>query len=100
MSFEERYAVSRRVIEKFHPGRGKELEKPVSVCWADTPYAEGVSAFWPDQFRTTHYATLCKPDGPFYFAGEHMSYLNAWQEGAALAAHEAIKLLQARVATA
>lgn len=100
MSFEERYAVSRRVIEKFHPGRGKELEKPFSVCWADTPYAEGVSAFWPDQLRATHYVTLCRPDGPFYFAGEHMSYLNAWQEGAALAAHEAIKLLQARVSAA
>ena len=97
MSFEERYAVSRRVIEKFHPGRGKELEKPFSVAWADTPYSLGVSAFWPDNLRATHYATLCKPDGPFYFAGEHMSYLNAWQEGAALAAHEAIKLIQARV---
>lgn len=100
MSFEERYAVSRRVVEKFHPGRGKELEKPFSVSWADTPFSEGVSAFWPDALRKTHYATLCKPDGPFYFAGEHMSYLNAWQEGAALAAHEAIKLVRARVSAA
>ena len=58
---------------------------------------QGVSAFWPDAMRSTDYAVLCKPDGPFYFAGEHMSYLNAWQEGAALAAHEAIKLVQARV---
>jgi monoamine oxidase len=97
MSFEERYAISRRVVEKFHPGRGKELEKPFSVSWRDTPYSEGVSAFWPDNLRSTDYAVLCKPDGPFYFAGEHMSYLNAWQEGAALAAHEAIKLIQARV---
>ena len=97
MSFEERYAISRRVVEKFHPGRAQELEKPFSVSWRDTPYSEGVSAFWPDAMRSTDYAVLCKPDGPFYFAGEHMSYLNAWQEGAALAAHEAIKLVQARV---
>ena len=100
MSFEERFAVSRRVVEKFHPGRGKELEKPATVAWGDTPYSLGVAAFWPEQLRKQHYPTLCKPDGPFYFAGEHMSYLNAWQEGAALAAHEAIKLLQARVAAA
>lgn len=100
MSFEERYAVSRRVVDKFHPGRGKELEKPVSVAWGDTPYSLGVAAFWSDKLRETHYPTLCRPDGPFYFAGEHMSYLNAWQEGAALAAHEAIKLIQARVAAA
>jgi len=100
MSFEERYAVSRRVVEKFHPGRGKELEKPFTVSWRDTPYSEGVAAFWSEAQRATDYAVLCKPDGPFYFAGEHMSYLNAWQEGAALAAHEAIKLIQARVSVA
>jgi len=100
MSFEERYAVSRGVIEKFHPGRGKELAKPFTVAWKQTPYSEGVAVNWSENQRTSAYATLCKPDGPFYFAGEHMSYINAWQEGAALAAHEAIKLIQARVAAA
>jgi len=100
MSFEERYAVSRRVVEKFHPGRGKELAKPFTVSWKQTPFNEGVAVNWSDSQRTGAYATLCKPDGPFYFAGEHMSYINAWQEGAALSAHEAIKLLQARVSAA
>ncbi len=41
MSLEERWAVSRRVIEKFHPGRGKELEKPFSVSWKHTPSQRG-----------------------------------------------------------
>jgi len=98
MSLEERFAISRAVIEKFHPGRGKELEKPFSVSWKHTPYSEGVSVNWSENQRTGAYATLCRPDGPFVFAGEHMSYINAWQEGAALAAHEAIKLIQAKVA--
>lgn len=61
---------------------------------------EGVSVGWSENQRSTDYAELCKPDGPFYFAGEHMSYINAWQEGAALAAHEAIQLIQARVSAA
>lgn len=100
MSLEERFAISRRVVEKFHPGRGKELAKPFSVSWKHTPYSEGVAVGWSPAQRTTDYAVLCKADGPFYFAGEHMSYINAWQEGAALAAHEAIKLIQARVSAA
>ena len=100
MSFAERYEVSRRVIEKFHPGRGQELQKPFTVSWRQTPFSEGVSANWSPQQRASDYAVLCRPDGPFYFAGEHMSYVTAWQEGAALAAHEAIKLIQARVSAA
>ena len=98
MSFEERYAISRRVIEKFHPGRSQELTKPFSVSWRETPFSEGVAVGWSENQRKTDYATLCRPDGPFLFAGEHMSYINAWQEGAALAAHEAIKLIRAKVA--
>ncbi len=97
MSFEERYAISRRVIEKFHPGHGKDLTKPFTVSWRDTPFSEGVAVNWSESQRKGAYALLCRPDGPFYFAGEHMSYINAWQEGAALSAHEAIKLIQARV---
>lgn len=97
MSFDERFALSRRVIDKFHPGHGKDLTKPFSVSWMQTPYSEGVAVGWKDEQRTTDYAELCKPDGAFYFAGEHMSYINAWQEGAALSAHEALKLIQARV---
>ena len=64
-------------------------------------YSEGVGALWdegPGGARGQKYAELLKPEGPIYFAGEHLSYVGLWQEGAALSAHEAIKLLQARVA--
>ena len=33
---------------------------------------------------------LLKGDGPFLFAGEHMSYINGWQEGAVRSAHRAL----------
>ncbi|MBX3484640.1 FAD-dependent oxidoreductase [Phenylobacterium sp.] len=98
MSFEERFAISRRVIDKFHPGRGRELTKPFTVSWRDTPFSEGVSVNWSESQRRGAYAALCAGDGPFVFAGEHMSYVNAWQEGAALASFEAIKLIRARTA--
>jgi monoamine oxidase len=38
---------------------------------------------------------LLKPEGPIVFAGEHLSYQGLWQEGAALSAHEALKLVAA-----
>ena len=39
--------------------------------------------------RRSHEAlpTLLKGDGPFLFAGEHMSHINGWQEGAVRSAH-------------
>ena len=41
------------------------------------------------------YAELLKPEGPIVFAGEHLSYQQTWQEGAASSAHEALKLVAA-----
>jgi monoamine oxidase len=58
------------------------------------PYSEGVGALWPDD-RGGQYAELLKPEGPVVFAGEHLSYQGLWQEGAALSAHEALKLVAA-----
>jgi monoamine oxidase len=55
---------------------------------------------WPggpggNQPRPPLYAELLKPEGPIVFAGEHLSYQQTWQEGAALSAHEALKLVAA-----
>ena len=41
---------------------------------------------------------LLRPEGPIVFAGEHLSYQGLWQEGAALSAHEALKLVEAMAA--
>ncbi|WP_269713396.1 flavin monoamine oxidase family protein [Caulobacter sp. NIBR2454] len=99
-SFEDRFALSRRVIEKFHPGRGSELALPATVSWRQTPFSDGVAVGWREDQRATDYAMLSKPDGPFYFAGEHMSYINAWQEGAALSAQESVLAIHKRAMAA
>ena len=62
--------------------------------------SEGVGAMWPGgpvnpRDRGAPYAELLKPEGPIVFAGEHLSYQGTWQEGAAMSAHEALKLLAA-----
>ena len=39
------------------------------------------------------YSVLNTPDGPFYFAGEHLSRIGAWQEGAILSARRAANMI-------
>ena len=100
LSHEERFRISRASLEALHPGKSNLLGKGVTVAWGLTPYSEGVSPMWPGGPgglgpRPPLYAELLKPEGPIVFAGEHLSYQPAWQEGAATSAHEALKLLSA-----
>src|SRR4051812_17529049 len=96
----ERLQVCRESVEALHPGRSKHLAKGVSVGWGLVPYSEGAGALWgngPGDFapRGARYAEVLRPEGPIVFAGEHLSYQGLWQEGAALSAHEALKLVAA-----
>ncbi len=102
LSNEERLAVCRQSMEALHPGRSHLLGKGVSVSWGQVPWSEGVGAIGPDfddsppgVARGARYLELLKPEGPIVFAGEHLSYVGLWQEGAALSAHEALKLVAA-----
>jgi monoamine oxidase len=102
LSHEERFRISRESIEALHPNKSHLLRKGVTVAWGLTPYSEGVGALWgrgPGSItpRGPAYAELLKPEGPIVFAGEHLSYQGTWQEGAALSAHEALKLIAAMV---
>lgn len=99
----EQIKISRDSIEALHPGKSHLLQNPVVVNWGQVPYSEGVGALWgggpaDDAPRGAQYAELLKPEGPIVFAGEHLSYVGLWQEGSALSAHEALKLIQAMVA--
>ncbi len=46
------------------------------------------------------YETLIEPDGRIIFAGDHVSHIVAWQEGACLSALRAVQLLSDRVKAA
>jgi monoamine oxidase len=102
LSNDEQFRIVRESIEALHPGKSRLLAKPITVRWGRTPYSEGVSPAWPGNGgqgpRPTFYAELFRPEGPIVFAGEHLSYQPAWQEGAAVSAHEALKLIHAMAA--
>jgi monoamine oxidase len=92
LPLQQQFDLSRAAIEGLHPGHGHELEKPMAIAWSKVPYSLGIAA----RYTTDHdpnYAVLSAPDGPFYFAGEHLSHVGAWQEGAILSARRAINML-------
>lgn len=99
---------SRAAVEKLHPGHGRELEKGIYVGWGRVPWNLGAwISGWFGRYNSVgpsppnpSYETLIQPDGPFYFAGDHVSHINAWQEGAALSALRAVQLIGARVQAA
>lgn len=98
LSHEERIRICTAAVEAMHPGRSNLLSSPVQVAWGLTKYIEGVGPQWPggpgsSQGRPEAYAELARPEGLIVFAGEHLSYAQTWQEGAVLAAHEAMKLV-------
>jgi monoamine oxidase len=88
----EQFALSRAMIEALHPGHGKDLTKPMGIAWSKIPYSFGIAARWRSEHEPA-YALLNEPDGPFYFAGEHLSHVGAWQEGAILSARRAINMI-------
>jgi monoamine oxidase len=97
-SIEAKFAASREGVEAVHPGRSKELTKPVYVNWGKIPWNmgswlsrsanPGVAPYYTDLYRQ-----LLDTDGRIFFAGDHLTRLVAWQEGAALSAHRAIAQL-------
>ena len=109
---------SRKSIERLHPGHGHELEKPMYVGWGKMPYNEGswIRSYAPNEQRApgvavapqtgqarnpgaartasnSGYETLIQPDGRLIMAGDHVSHIVAWQEGAALSGLRAVQLV-------
>ncbi len=53
LTLEEKFAASRGSIERLHPGRGKELEKPLYVGWGQVAHNQGswIMSYGPGQAR-------------------------------------------------
>lgn len=82
---------------RIHPQYEREFETGVSVAWHRVPFVLGCAGDWTEETRRDHYDDLCRLDGRIMLAGEHVSYLPAWQEGAILSALDAITRLHRRV---
>jgi monoamine oxidase len=80
-----------------HPQYRAEFENGIAVAWHRVPFTLGCAGAWTEQAREQHYDNLCRIDGRIVLAGEHASYIPAWQEGAILSALDAIARLHQRV---
>ncbi len=80
-----------------HPQYRSEFEHGVAVGWHRVPWSMGCYGQWSSEARAKHYRNLCAMDGRILLAGEHASYIPAWQEGALLSSLDAIGRLHQRV---
>ena len=97
MSPEERVAKAVEYGARIHPQYTAEFEHGVAVGWHRVPWTNGCYGEWSDDNREKHYKNLCAIDGRLVLAGEHASYIPAWQEGAVLSSLDAIQRLHARI---
>jgi monoamine oxidase len=93
----ERVARAVEFGASLHPQYQSEFENGIAVAWHRMPFTLGCAGDWTEAARAEHYDDLCQIDGRIVLAGEHASYLPAWQEGAILSALDAITRLHERV---
>ena len=99
LSMEEKFAASKASMEKLHPGCGKEMQKPCYVGWRKIKWNE---ASWIRSWGggRAGYNIILEADGPYYFAGDTVSNVNAWMEGAALSAKRVVQMISDKVKSA
>jgi monoamine oxidase len=68
---------------RIHPEYGAEVSNGISVSWLKKPLQLGA-------WGVSDPGVLLTNDDNIYFAGEHLSILQGWQEGAILSAYHAI----------
>ena len=71
-----------------HPQFSGEAARGISVAWNKMPFQLG-------GWGISSPGVLLTPDDNIMFAGEHLSILQGWQEGAILSAYQAIDLVVA-----
>lgn len=97
LSYEQREQLALDKGALIHPQYRQEFETSFAVSWHKTKYNLGGWALYSAEERQTLYRPLLEPDGQVYFAGEHMTYLNAWMAGALESARSVVAALHGRV---
>ena len=85
---------------QIHPQYPAEFENGIAVGWHRVPWAMGCFAAWNTEKRARYYESLCRIDGRIVLAGEHVSRVPAWQEGAVLSALDVCQRLHGRALAA
>ncbi len=99
-ALQAQYEESRASVELAHPGRAQLLGKPIAINWKRIPFSEGA---WAEENHDDNKPDMnlvpgiLKGDGPILFAGQHLSPVGSWMEGAVRSAHYTLEQLYDRV---
>lgn len=85
---------------QIHPQYKQEFLNGVSVAWHRMGWIQGCFGAWNDELRAQHYDSMAQIDNRVVLAGEHISYIPAWQEGAVLSSLNAVQRLHAKAMAA
>lgn len=97
MSPEERISRTLEYGSQIHPQMKDEFKAGVAVAWHRVPWTLGCYGAWQD--KDAQYADAVAMDRRIVCAGEHLSYLPAWMEGAVLSSLDAIGRLHQAATT-
>ena len=96
LSYQQREQLALQKGRLIHTQYDKEFESSFSISWHKDPYSMGGWALYNNEERKTNYKALLEPDGNVYFAGEHLTYWNAWMAGAFESARAVTSMLHAK----
>jgi monoamine oxidase len=92
MPLQKRLVEAMAGAKKVHPDFDKHvpIELGLSIAWQNVPWQLGG---WADDWSCdkTIPETLLNAEGRFWVAGDQVSYLSGWQEGAVRSAHHVIE---------
>ncbi|WP_169711733.1 flavin monoamine oxidase family protein [Henriciella litoralis] len=102
MPWAGQFEASRASVERIHPGKSAQLQRPVAINWKHVPHSKGAWAHesWgpddPVEHDTPEIRAVQAGDGPVVFAGQHLSPIGAWMEAAVRSAHVAVGQIHER----
>ncbi len=92
MSHAERLAAAREGGEKLHSGRfALNVDKGISIAWQNMPNQAGGWAYYKNQAGNPDYLSINEHQGRLVLAGDYLSFLSGWMEGAVRSAEHAVK---------
>lgn len=69
-------------VARIHPRIREEYEGGASHAWYSDRWARGAFALFAPEQQSDLQADIVRPEGRFFFAGEHCSLYHAWIQGA------------------
>jgi monoamine oxidase len=83
----DRIATTLKQLEEIFPGLRANFEHGATKCWMDDEWSRGAWAF----VGFSNFAAAIAPEGRIHFAGEHLSPLSSWIQGALSSGLRAVK---------